>query len=326
MQKKSLPKTNARRRLSSVKLMLLRITAVVCLTVACLAAAEHRGQVQFAGLPVPGATITVTQGDKKLVAITDGKGIYTFPDLADGNWKLHVEMLCFAPIDREIVVSPGAPDAVWELKLLPFAEIQAAAGPPPPKTEAPPSSLTLSTSTLPNSTQPQAAKPEAPAPTTSAKSRGKSRAKDAQAPPPNPQSGFQRADLNASTTPGTLANEAAEPNQNAADGLLVNGSVNNGAASPFAQSPAFGNNRKGVRSLYNGGFGFTIDNAALDARQFSITGQDTAKPGYNFMSGFASFGGPLYIPHLLKPSRTPLSCSSSATSGFATATPAPRRA
>ena len=40
-----------------------------------------------------------------------------------------------------------------------------------------------------------------------------------------------------------------------ADGFLVNGSVNNGAASPFAQLAAFGNNRRGQRSLYNGGVG-----------------------------------------------------------------------
>src|SRR5581483_5544758 len=40
------------------------------------------------------------------------------------------------------------------------------------------------------------------------------------------------------------------------EGLLVNGSENNGAASAFAQMPAFGNFRKGARGLYNGGIGF----------------------------------------------------------------------
>ena len=40
----------------------------------------------------------------------------------------------------------------------------------------------------------------------------------------------------------------------AAEGFLVNGSVNNGAASPvFAQLAAFGNNRREARSLYNWG-------------------------------------------------------------------------
>ena len=40
-------------------------------------------------------------------------------------------------------------------------------------------------------------------------------------------------------------------------------------------------------------------NSAFDARSFSLTGQDTPKPGYNRMQGLASFGGPLKIPRLL---------------------------
>jgi hypothetical protein len=85
----------------------------------------------------------------------------------------------------------------------------------------------------------------------------------------------------------------------AADGFLINGSVSNAAASPFAQAPAFGNNRTGGRRLYNGGIGVTLGNSALDARPFSLTGQDTPKPDYNRTTGMASLGGPLRIPHLL---------------------------
>jgi hypothetical protein len=64
-------------------------------------------------------------------------------------------------------------------------------------------------------------------------------------------------------------------NQQASDGFLINGSVNNGAASPFAQLAAFGNNRNGAKGLYNGGIGVIFDNSALDARPFSLTGQNT---------------------------------------------------
>jgi hypothetical protein len=38
-------------------------------------------------------------------------------------------------------------------------------------------------------------------------------------------------------------------------GFLINGSVNNGAATPLAQSAAFGNNRRGP-SLYNSSLGW----------------------------------------------------------------------
>lgn len=92
----------------------------------------------------------------------------------------------------------------------------------------------------------------------------------------------------------------AESNPDTADNLLINGSVNNGASSPFAQLAAFGNNRRGSRGLYNGALFLTVDNSALDARPFSITGQDTPRPSYTHLIGGASFGGPLKIPHLLK--------------------------
>jgi len=88
--------------------------------------------------------------------------------------------------------------------------------------------------------------------------------------------------------------------QRSNDGFLINGSQNNGASSPFSLVPAFGNNRNGSRSLYNGSLGVYVDNSVWDARSFSITGQDTAKPSYNHFTGIASFGGPLKIPHLLK--------------------------
>ncbi len=88
--------------------------------------------------------------------------------------------------------------------------------------------------------------------------------------------------------------------QRASDGFLINGSMNNGAASPFAQLAAFGNNRNGARGLYNGGIGLTFDNSALDAQPFSLTGQNTPKLAYNRLTGLATLGGPLKIPHLLQ--------------------------
>src|SRR5215475_12920633 len=92
-----------------------------------LVAAEHQGYVKFGGLPVPGATVTATQGDKKLVAISDLQGAYSFPDLADGVWTMQVEMLCFSPIKQEVAASLS-PE--WNLKLLTLDEIKAIARPP----------------------------------------------------------------------------------------------------------------------------------------------------------------------------------------------------
>ena len=86
----------------------------------------------------------------------------------------------------------------------------------------------------------------------------------------------------------------------AADGFLVNGTVNNGASSPFALLPAFGNNRRGQRSLYNGNLGLILNNSSFDARNYSLTGQSTPKPAYNRVQALFSFGGPLWIPGLAR--------------------------
>ena len=77
---------------------------------------EHHGQVSFAGLAVPGATVTATQGDKKFVAVTDGQGVYSFPELADGPFTIQVEMLGFSTVKQDV----NAATAEFELKMLPI--------------------------------------------------------------------------------------------------------------------------------------------------------------------------------------------------------------
>jgi hypothetical protein len=275
-----------------------RFCAIACLLAATLHAADQRGMVKFGGLPIPGVTVTATQDDKKVSAITEQDGTYSFANLANGIWKVHIEMLCFEPIDREVAVGPDAPpSAEWELKLQPFDQIKAQAPPPAPSTPAP-AATTGAT--------PQATAQTSSTPTKSAQAAPTKKGKN---PPPqaaNTSSGFQRAEVNASGDGAKATNDGARPtdngptelNQQPSDGLLINGSVNNGAASPFAQSAAFGNNRRLGRSLYNGSLGFILDNSVLDARTFSLTGQDTPKPSYSRITGLASFGGPLKIPHI----------------------------
>jgi hypothetical protein len=90
----------------------------------------------------------------------------------------------------------------------------------------------------------------------------------------------------------------AEPAQSS-DGLLVNGSVNNAATSQFTLAPAFGNSRTGIKSLYTGGLGLILNSSALDARPFSLSGLNTPKSAFTQVTGVATFGGPINIPHLM---------------------------
>ncbi len=266
-----------------------RKLAVLFLAVMVLSASEQHGQVKFGGLPVPGATVTATQAEKTLSVITDSQGSYSFPDLADGTWTIQVEMQGFAAINQEVTVARDAPASEWNLKMLPLNEMQAVAAPKPEAAHAPAVSA----------------------------AKSKSRKGKAAPAPANTPGAFQRADVNASsatvsqeTAPGgdatTSSSSGAFGNQNASDlsqrasdGLLINGTANNGASSPFAQAQAFGNSRRGMRSLYNGNLGLIFDTSALDARNFSITGQDTPKLPYDHLQGVFAFGGPVKIPHLV---------------------------
>ena len=95
---------------------ILRLTAV-CVVVAGLSASEHHGTVSGAGSPIPGATVTAAQGDKKFVTATDDQGRYSFPDLPDGIWTLQVEALGFAKLSRDVGIAFDAPSPSWELRL-----------------------------------------------------------------------------------------------------------------------------------------------------------------------------------------------------------------
>ncbi len=235
--------------------VLYLVCALASLGLANMAAAsEYHGLVTFGGLPVPGATITVTQGTKKVTTVSEQGGIYSFPDLADGPWKIEIEMQCFSTIHAEVTISPKTPAAKWELTLLPLDQIAKLA--------------TLPTAPLP---APPAAAP----------------AKKAAAPgAPDDQ-------------PVEIPKPPEDANQQSSDGFLVNGSVNNAATSRFSLDQAFGNRRPNSKSLYNGGLAAILDNSALDARSYSLSGLESPKPSYNRITGIFTFGGPMKIPHLL---------------------------
>jgi trimeric autotransporter adhesin len=212
-------------------------------------AADYHGQVVFAGQPLPGATVTVTQGSKKVAAVSDPGGIFTVSGLEDGPAKLEIDMLCFSSLHADVTVSATAPAGRYELTLLPLDQLNHLATLPP----APLPSLV------------------APRKTTTA-------ANEAPAP--------------------EMPKPAADADQSA-DGFLVNGSVNNAATSRYSLNQAFGNRRSNSRSLYNGGLAVIYDNSALDARPYSLSGLETPKAAYNRITGIATLGGPLNIPHLM---------------------------
>jgi hypothetical protein len=233
------------------------IALLLCL---CMPASAHAssyfGQITFGGLPLPGATITATQGTKAISVTSDEGGVFHFDELPDGQWKIEITMLCFQTIDADVTIAPKMSGAKYELQLLPTDQLQALAKAPPPQ-------------------------PNSPKPTLQAATEKKS----------EKGSGQQ--------TPLDMPKPPDDSNQQSTDGFLVNGSVNNAATSQFSLDQAFGNRRFNTKSLYNGGFGLILDNSALDARQYSLTGFSTPKPVYDRITAGFTLGGPLKIPHLL---------------------------
>ncbi len=258
----------------------LRLLAAAALCAFALTASEHHGAVTLGGLPIPGVTVTATKGEQKVKAITDGMGTYSFPDLPDGTWTVEVEMLGFTPLKQDVTVAADAPASKWELKIKSLSDIQAQVQATQlTEVRATPAADANTARPLP----PSAAKPK-PAVQAAAQTGGRGGTPATQAV----------------ATPPPASTAADDSSQRAADGFLVNGSQVNGGASPFALNPAFGNNRRGPRSLYTYMLSFVINNSVTDARQFSLTGQTSVRPAYNNYTINGTMGGPLKIPHVLR--------------------------
>lgn len=218
------------RRLLQVMLTLMAL-GLACLATTPPAPPPVSGSVMVGAEPVPGASVTASQGSAKYTVLTGSDGMFTFSDLTAGTWTLTVSMTGFETARQTVTVPPAGPVRI-------SIQIAKDTGVPELKT------------------RPVAAP----------------------------------AAANAAAPKGVVA---------------VNGSVDNGAASVYAQSPAFGNARPQGRGLYNGSIGLVLGNSALDARSYSLTGAATPKPSYNDFTGTFQIGGPLIIPHLTNLNNAP---------------------
>src|SRR5688500_12958407 len=89
----------------------------MALTFGVAGAAEFGGTVQWNGLPVPGATVSATEGMRRLITVTDDEGKYTLDTLTPGTWVVEVEMFGFETAKREIAVTEGNGTVDWTLQL-----------------------------------------------------------------------------------------------------------------------------------------------------------------------------------------------------------------
>lgn len=238
----------------------LRLSCLlVCMVIAETAhATEYHGRVLFGTVPVAGAVVTVTRDGKALSTITDLQGLYEFPNLEDGAWRISIELRGFAKLVNDITVAANTSQPDISLKLLSLEQILIDAQSAPTLTE--PDSLH--------------SHPIAPIPTKSA------------------------SESNSQTASETPLADSVDDFDRPDDGLLINGSVNNASTSPFSLPPAFGNRHANTRSLYNGSFLGIADSSAFDARPYSLTGLQIPKAEQNHLTTGFTFGGPIRLPPL----------------------------
>ncbi len=259
-----------------------------------LAAAGHAGLVTLAGRAVPGATITLSRGDQRFVTTTDAQGIYQLPDVPDGVWTAVVEMRGFAPSTREITVASGAEPATWTLSMLSAADLTKDSS---PATTLPPVAATPAVTDRQAAAATRASTTAATTASNGSPAAASNPAARAPAAAARPVTGTAAAI--AATAPVEEA-RTPDPSTGAADGFVIAGSVNNGAASPFAQSAAFGNFRPGQgRSRYTTNITLFGNSSALNATPYSVSG-NREKPDYTTLNVTGTVSGPLQLPGLIK--------------------------
>src|SRR5271156_2410301 len=225
---------------------------IAWLAVVALSASEHHGVVKANGIPVPGATVTASQADKKpIVTTTDDNGEYSFDDLPDGIWTITVEMLGFAKISREVGVTAEAASPQWDLKVESLSALNAdlasrKAAAPAAATPTAPASAAATPATTPaatpatTATTTPATRPAATAATTTPKTAAKPPTPSLRAAQQNLQNGrggFQQLGVNSSgdqadTGAATADLGGGDAAQSSSDAFVVGGSVSDALGMP----------------------------------------------------------------------------------------------
>jgi hypothetical protein len=294
-------------------------------------ASEYHGTVKAVSLALPGATVTASQGDKQIVTSTDQQGAFSFAELADGTWRIEVEMLGFEKMARQVGVAPDAPAADFALKYQ--TEEALAAGQGTRKaasavTETVGTEGTITTEEIADLTPSSANSFIVQGSMSSA--LGLEQRNDWGMGPPGMGGpggpGMTGLGAPGMGTPGVggPSTDGAAGAQTGARAAVGSGGPGGGGPPPGGGGPpdggpggpggaggpppgwqgrpgamAFGNGRRDPRNMYMAGANFSLDNSVWDARTFSVTGADVNKPAYANARGGVMLGGPLRIPKLV---------------------------
>jgi len=98
--------------------------AFLSLFAVCQVLLGQSGFVKSGDQPIPGATVTATQGSQAFSTVTDQDGHYGFEPLAAGPWTVTVEMFGFETLEKDIDFSAAHGPVNLDLRLKPSPVLQ----------------------------------------------------------------------------------------------------------------------------------------------------------------------------------------------------------
>lgn len=273
------------------------------------------GFVKSAGQPLPGATVTASQGDVKVTTTTDPGGHYKLPPLAKGIWTIEVSMFGFEPARKQV----NDPEPLRQLDFsLTLRESQFAArlrdlGRARAQGSSPIDAQMQQAETSANQPQPEVSADGANSNESFLLSGSLSQGLSANAPPdsgpsqpggPDPSGHYGRHDNAMAGPPPNAPGFSGGSGRRDFGGHFggPHGSSHHSHDPGSSRSAHFGNHH--APNQIRGMVFATLDNSALDARPFSITGQDMQQPAYARGRFGVLAGGPLMIPKLVNDQST----------------------
>jgi hypothetical protein len=283
------------------------------------------GVVKSEGQPIPGATVKATQGDRILLTLTDENGAFRFDGMGPGAWNVEASMFGFEVARREVQVASAPTRIDFTLQLRDRGgaqraqpsgepagennEAQSAAlgtSPelaPPPQASAEGSnesflvngSLSRGLQTQPSDIAPDdlPLRAEAPRAGPGGPPGGPGfRGGGGGFPPGGPGGGFPGGGFPG----GGFGGRGGGPG--------FRGRGPGGPNRPNANGAFIGNRSRRGQDQVHGQFFYTFRNSALDAKPFSLNGQDAPKAAYSQNRFGVNLGGPLIIPKIVNSEKT----------------------
>jgi hypothetical protein len=310
-------------------LSIRNLSSCLLLCALCVTLRAQSGLVKSGNQPIPGATVTATQDSQKFVTTTDADGRYALPPLAEGAWTVEVQMFGFESAKKPVNYSKAKQaDFNLQLRESPSASRLAQFAGNRANGQAG-SQLDSQIQSEVNANQSPSTAPSAAPSGSSAGgaqnsnetflisgsfSQGLSPNAQADSGPGQPfpfGGGRDEFGAQAQNAPGFGAG-AGGPGGGAPGGFGgrgggggfggrggpggPGGAGRRGGGAP--QGRQFGNRRQ-ANGIHGMVF-FNLNNSALNAHPFSITGQEIAQPAYAQSRFGVVAGGPLVIPKLVK--------------------------